>query len=212
MRENKYSAYLKTSGIFLGVFSLIFFTQWFFPISLITRWLRYQREWNWTWPIALGIGTYLFQRWNRQDTDLKKMFRVNPWVLVALTVIFMIGSRFTHLQFASITIGTLIYQFLASTAEEFFFRGAVLKRLSDWESDFYADKTLKKLVPVSLIFVSLVFASMHGLNPILRGTGHFDWAWFAKTFESSILFSYVYLITRSPLASGWVHFLSNLIS
>ena len=203
---NKLRNFVRNAVLFIVLTAVIYLPQYYPPLSYV----RHLSRWNWAWPLCLFLGTFFGSFLMKLEVEEEKRGKLIWGGLLFVIALAVAARGVPHLPRGTAAWSTVMYQFFASFMEEFFFRRLGFEGLRRQEEKFYKEPYLKRLGPVSLLLTCVVFGVMHGLNPVMQGKGGFDFAWYRHSFQTSVEFSFIYILTRSIWVPGLAHFLSNL--
>ena len=150
----------------------------------------YQWDYNYFLPIIFICLTLTAVKW---ELIAKEPLKI---ALTAISFIICVKIIYNGLPNTLILNNNLIWQIFPSFFEEIIFRGILLKNLAEIEENIKF-LSFSKFPFVSILIVSAIFATLHPQS-------------FAATFDMSVYFSLIFLVTRSYWACGVEHFLQNI--
>lgn len=206
------------------VMIILFAVHFFPPLSLVKPFLKEHLglQWNWIWAIDCLLFSVLLRRyWRITDKFIpQNTFRWFSYPLIGLLIgitlqtvfhtVFFVAGLPRSFAFRGFALETFLFQSFVSITEEILFRGTFQSYLGTIFN--------RKINSIGYsyacggIVVSILFGLIHGLNPILRGYGGFDFAWFGSTFVFSLLTSIVFAYRRIILIPIGIHISCNYIS
>jgi membrane protease YdiL (CAAX protease family) len=206
---SKTKVYAKNALFFFLIIAIVYVPQ-ILPFLKPMRDFFVQRTgWNWSWPLSLFLGTVLGTFLIQVDREEEAKPKLRLAGLLFVAVYFVLRLGIPHGALTATRLIGIPFMFFSAFLEEFLFRRIGFEALRKLEERFYKDPNLKRLGPVSLLYTCFIAGLLHGVGPLFANRS-FDWGAYATTFDTSVFYSFLYVLSRSVWVPGFAHFLANL--
>lgn len=209
IRMPKARLYLKNAVLFVLITALVFVLQTAPFLHSIKQMIVDHTGGNWLLSITFFLGaviaSFLIKVEREEESKRKALW---GGILFVCGLYFLRYGPLRPNGHALLTMGP--YYFFGAFLEEFFFRRVGYEGLRKSEEKFWREPTLKRLGPISLLLICVIYGTVYAFNPWHGGAHVWDWNNYARAFDASARYCLLYVATRSIWVPGTAHFLTSI--